>query len=317
MKKYLFTSESVSGGHPDKLCDYVSDSVLDACLQADPDSKVACETATKGNMIMILGEISCKAEINYEQVIRKAAKELGYDSWDIGLDYKNCQVIVSIDVQSNEIGQSVHANKNIDEIGAGDQGFMMGYATDETEELMPLSHVLATKLLKKYDDFRKDKTFAWARPDAKSQVTIEYQEDKGHLTPLRVHTVLMSVQHSPDITQEEIRHEIRTKLVKEVIPEKLLTPETKFVINPSNMFTIGGPRADAGVTGRKIIVDTYGGWGGHGGRKSSSRWCFFWQGRNQSRQKRCLCSQMDRQVPRAQQALQQMSCSGRLWYRNS
>jgi S-adenosylmethionine synthetase len=266
MKKYLFTSESVSGGHPDKLCDYVSDSVLDACLEADPDSKVACETATKGNMIMILGEISCKAEINYEQVIRKAAKELGYESWDIGLDYKNCQVIVAIDVQSNEIGQSVHANKNIDEIGAGDQGFMMGYATDETEELMPLSHVLATKLLKKYDDFRKDKTFAWARPDAKSQVTIEYEENNGHLTPLRVHTVLMSVQHSPEITQEEIRSEIKAKLIKDVIPEKLLTAETKFVINPSNMFTIGGPRADAGVTGRKIIVDTYGGWGGHGGR---------------------------------------------------
>jgi S-adenosylmethionine synthetase len=222
-------------------------------------------------MIMILGEITCKGEINHEQVIRKAAKELGYDSWDIGLDYKNCQIIVAIDTQSTQIGQSVHANKDIDEIGAGDQGFMMGYATDETEELMPLSHVLATKLLKKYDDFRKDKTFAWARPDAKSQVTIEYQEDNGHLTPLRVHTVLMSVQHSPDITQEEIRNEIRTKLIKDVIPEKMLTAETKFVINPSNMFTIGGPRADAGVTGRKIIVDTYGGWGGHGGGAFSGK----------------------------------------------
>jgi S-adenosylmethionine synthetase len=267
MKKYLFTSESVSGGHPDKLCDYVSDSVLDACLSVDPESKVACETASKGNMIMILGEITCHAEINYEQVIRKAAKELGYDSWDIGLDYKNCQVIVSIDVQSKEIGDSVHQNKNVDQIGAGDQGFMMGYATNETEELMPLSYVLATKLLKKFDDYRKDKTFPWARPDAKSQVTVEYEENNGHLTPLRVHTVLMSLQHSPDITSEEIREQVSAKLIKEVIPEKYLTPETKYVINPSNSFVIGGPRADAGVTGRKIIVDTYGGWGGHGGMR--------------------------------------------------
>lgn len=266
--KYLFTSESVSGGHPDKLCDYISDSILDACMAADPESKVACETATKGNMIMILGEIACNAEINYEQIIRKAAKEIGYDNWDIGLDYKNCQVIVSIDTQSHEIGQSVHKDKNIDEIGAGDQGFMMGYATNETEELMPLSYVLTTKLLKKFDDFRHDGTFPWGRPDAKSQVTIEYEETNGHLKPLKVHTVLLSLQHSPDITNEELRKQVQEKLIKEVIPADLLTEETKFVINPSNLFTIGGPRADAGVTGRKIIVDTYGGWGGHGGRFS-------------------------------------------------
>jgi S-adenosylmethionine synthetase len=269
--KYLFTSESVSGGHPDKLCDYVSDSILDACLEVDPDAKVACETASKGNMIMILGEISCAQPVNYEQVIRKAAKELGYDSWDIGLDYKNCQVIVSIDVQSREIGSSVHENKPIDEIGAGDQGFMMGYATNETEELMPLSYVLATKLLKKLDDHRKDKSFPWVRPDAKSQVTVEYEETNGHLKPLRVHTVLMSIQHSPEISTAEIRNQITTKLIKEVIPEKYLTPETKFVINPSESFTIGGPRADAGVTGRKIIVDSYGGWGGHGGGAFSGK----------------------------------------------
>lgn len=282
MRRFLFTSESVSGGHPDKLCDYISDSVLDACLEVDPDSKVACETATKGNMIMILGEISCKEQINYEQVIRKAAKEIGYDDWEVGLDYKNCQIIVSIDVQSKQIGDSVHQNKNIDEIGAGDQGFMMGYATDETEDLMPLSYTLSTNVLKKFDEFRKDKTFPWARPDAKSQVTIEYEEENGHLTPIRVHTVLMSLQHSPDITTEEIRSEVMSKLIPHVIPEKYLTPETKFVINPSNMFTIGGPRADAGVTGRKIIVDTYGGWGGHGGKeKSDFRWRFLWQGRNQ------------------------------------
>ena len=264
--KYLFTSESVSGGHPDKLCDYISDSVLDACLEVDPDAKVGCETASKGNMIMILGEVTLKGEVNYEQVVRKAAKEIGYDSWDVGLDYKNCQVIIAIDSQSSEIGQSVHKDKNIDEIGAGDQGFMMGYATNETEELMPLSYVLATRLLEKLDEYRKNKTFAWARPDAKSQVTVEYEEINGHLKALRVHTVLMSIQHSPDISTEEIRNLVRNKLVKEVIPEKYLTEDTKFYINPSNAFTIGGPRADAGVTGRKIIVDTYGGWGGHGGR---------------------------------------------------
>ncbi len=263
--KYLFTSESVSGGHPDKLCDYVSDSILDACLEVDPNAKVACETASKGNMIMILGEITCAGEVNFEQVVRRAAKEIGYDSWDVGLDYRNCQVIVSIDAQSPEIGNSVHKDKDLDSIGAGDQGFMMGYATNETEELMPLSFVLATRLLEKVDEFRKNKTFAWARPDAKSQVTVEYEELDGHLVPLRVHTVLMSIQHSPDITSEQIREEVRTKLIKEVIPEKYLTEETKFVINPSNSFIIGGPRADAGVTGRKIIVDTYGGWGGHGG----------------------------------------------------
>ena len=280
--RYLFTSESVSGGHPDKLCDYISDSILDACLEKDPDARVACETASKGNMIMILGEITCNGEVNYEQTIRKAAKELGYDSWDIGLDYKTCQVIVSIDTQSREIGGAVHEKKSIDEIGAGDQGFMMGYASNETEELMPLSYVLATKLLKKLDDFRLNKTFAWARPDCKSQVTVEYEEVNGHLTPLRVHTVLMSIQHSPDITAEEIRAEVQAKLIKEVIPEKYITPETKYVINPSNFFTIGGPRADAGVTGRKIIVDTYGGWGGHGGKlKSQLRWGFLRQGRNQ------------------------------------
>jgi S-adenosylmethionine synthetase len=222
-------------------------------------------------MIMVLGEVSCNGEVNYEQIVRKAAKELGYDSWDIGLDYKNCQVIVAIDVQSGEIAQSVHMGKDVDQIGAGDQGFMMGYATNETEELMPLSHVLATKLLKKTDDFRKDKTFPWARPDMKSQVTVEYEEKDGHLTPLRVHTVLMSIQHSPDVTSEHIREEIKTKLIKEVIPEKYLTPETKLVINPSNSFVIGGPRADAGVTGRKIIVDTYGGWGGHGGGAFSGK----------------------------------------------
>lgn len=269
--KYLFTSESVSGGHPDKLCDYVSDSILDACLEVDQYAKVACETASKGNMIMILGEISCSKPVCFEQVVRNAAKELGYDNWDIGLDYKNCQVIISIDSQSSEIGDSVHRNKNIDEIGAGDQGFMMGYATNETEELMPLTHVLATKLLKKLDDLRKAKVLTWVRPDAKSQVTVEYEEINGKLTPLRVHTVLMSIQHSPDVKTAQIREEVISKVIKEVVPEKYLTPETKFIVNPSDSFIIGGPRADAGVTGRKIIVDTYGGWGGHGGGAFSGK----------------------------------------------
>ena len=268
--KFLFTSESISGGHPDKLADYVSDSVLDACLSVDPNARVACETATKGNMVMIFGEISCNADVNLEQVVRTACKEIGYTDWDIGLDYKSMQVIITIDKQSSEIANSVHVNKNIDEIGAGDQGLMIGYATDETEELMPMSFVLSTKILKTMDDFRKDNTLPWLRPDMKSQVTIEYEKkEDGSLVPLNVHTVLISAQHNPDITLQEIRDQLREKVVKKVIPAELLTEQTKYVINPSESFIIGGPRADAGLTGRKIIADTYGGWGGHGGKKQN------------------------------------------------
>lgn len=264
--KFLYTSESVSGGHPDKLCDYVSDSVLDACLAVDPNARVACETAVKGNMVMILGEITCNGEVNFEQVVRRACKEIGYDDWDKGFDYKNAQVIIHIDKQSTEIANSVHVDKDVDSIGAGDQGLMLGYATNECPELMPLTFVLSTKILKVMDDFRRDGTIAWLRPDMKSQVTIEYsKDDKGSIKPLWVHTVLISAQHDADVTNQEIREQLLELVIKKVIPAELLTENTKYVINPSNSFVIGGPRTDAGLTGRKIIADTYGGWGGHGG----------------------------------------------------
>ena len=269
-KNYLFTSESVARGHPDKLCDYVSDSVLDACLRVDPEAKVACETAAKGNMVMILGEISCKQRVNFEQVIRDAVKEIGYDDWEKGLDYRNMQVIIQIDAQSTEISQGVHVDRNPDEVGAGDQGFVMGYATNETPELMPITLVLATRLLERVDQLRLEGVLGWARPDGKSQVTVEYDEIDGCLYPRKVHTVLMSIQHSREVSEDKMKDDL-VKLIQETIPKKLLSEDTKIIINPSGSFSVGGPRADAGVTGRKIIVDTYGGWGGHGGGAFSGK----------------------------------------------
>jgi len=273
--RLLFTSESVSEGHPDKLCDRVSDAVLDACLAQDPNSRVACETATKTGMVMVLGEITTTAHIDYDKVVRDAIRDIGYDDGDKGLDYKSCSVLVNIAQQSPDIAQGVLRDGKVDEnIGAGDQGIMFGYATDETEQCMPMTHVLATQLMQAMTEARKSGAIKWLRPDMKSQVTIEYEKDKacpGHLIPRRVHTVVISTQHDPDVSNEEITRTIKEQIIAKVIPASMIDDKTIYFINPSGRFVIGGPQGDAGVTGRKIIVDTYGGWGAHGGGAFSGK----------------------------------------------
>ncbi|KAG2246536.1 hypothetical protein Bca52824_086164 [Brassica carinata] len=262
----LFTSESVNEGHPDKLCDQISDAILDACLEQDPESKVACETCTKTNMVMVFGEITTKANVDYEKIVRKTCREIGFVSADVGLDADNCKVLVNIEQQSPDIAQGVHGHltKKPEEVGAGDQGHMFGYATDETPELMPLSHVLATKLGAKLTEVRKNGTCAWLRPDGKTQVTVEYLNEGGAMVPVRVHTVLISTQHDETVTNDEIAADLKEHVITPVIPEKYLDDNTIFHLNPSGRFVIGGPHGDAGLTGRKIIIDTYGGWGAHG-----------------------------------------------------
>ncbi|CBK20829.2 uncharacterized protein [Blastocystis hominis] len=267
---FLFTSESVNEGHPDKLCDQISDAVLDACLAQDPNAKVACETAAKGEMVMIFGEITTTAKVELEKVVRETIRNIGYDSDSKGLDYQSCNVVVAIDHQSPDIAL-VHINKKMEDIGAGDQGIMFGYATDETEELMPLSHLLATKLGKRLTDVRKDGTLKWVRPDGKTQVTVEYKDDNGHMIPIRVHTVVISTQHEDDVSNEQIHRDLIEHVIKPIIPAELLDDRTIFHLNPSGRFVIGGPSGDAGLTGRKIIVDTYGGWGAHGGGAFSGK----------------------------------------------
>lgn len=263
-RTYLFTSEQVNCGHPDKVCDYLSDSILDAALEEDQFSRVAVESAAKNNCVMIFGEIHTSADLNYEKIVRNACKEIGYDSVEKGLDYKTMQVIINVDTQSAEIHKAVGSIKDED-IGAGDQGIMFGYATDEHPSYMPTSYVYATQLLKVYDDLRRDGGLPWARPDAKSQVTLEYQESPQGLKVLGVHTILMSVQHNPDVTNEQIAADLKEKVVKAVIPAEFLNDNIRYFLNPSGSFVVGGPIADAGLTGRKIIADTYGGWGSHGG----------------------------------------------------
>eukprot|EP00397_Hematodinium_sp_SG-2012_P032235 GEMP01034306.1.p1 GENE.GEMP01034306.1~~GEMP01034306.1.p1 ORF type:complete len:386 (+),score=93.50 GEMP01034306.1:97-1254(+) len=268
---FLFTSESVNEGHPDKLSDQVSDAILDACLKQDPNSRVACETCTKTGMVMVFGEIATKAVVDYESVVRRVCQQIGYDDAAIGLDYKTMDVLNKLEAQSPDISQCVE-RENIEDLGAGDQGHMFGYATNETPELMPLTHSMATKLGYQLTKVRKDKTLAWIRPDGKTQVTAEYKKnDDGSLVPQRIHTILISTQHSPDVTNEQIIKDVHEFVIKPVVPANLLDKNTIYHINPSGKFVIGGPHGDAGLTGRKIIIDTYGGWGAHGGGAFSGK----------------------------------------------
>jgi S-adenosylmethionine synthetase len=267
----MFTSESVTEGHPDKLCDQISDAVLDACLEQDPFSRVACETATKTGYVMLLGEITTRANINYDELVRRVINEVGYDNSEKGLDGNSCGVLVAIAKQSGDIAMGVNkaleakagemSEEEVDAIGAGDQGMMFGYACNETDTLMPMPIYLAQKLARRLTEVRKDGTLPWLRPDGKTQVTVEYQYGR----PARVDTVLISTQHAPEISQEDIRAAMIEFVIHPVIPAELLDGDLKIFVNPTGRFVIGGPQGDAGITGRKIIVDTYGGMGRHGG----------------------------------------------------
>ena len=283
-EKLLFTSESVTEGHPDKVCDAVSDAILDALMEQDPMSRVACETASCTGFVLVTGEITTSAYVDIPKIVRDTVKEIGYDKSEYGFDGNTCAVMVAIDEQSADIAMGVDkaleareasmetsmSNEELEAIGAGDQGMMFGYATNETEEYMPYPISLAHKLARQLTKVRKDGTLTYLRPDGKSQVSVEYDENGK---PLRLEAVVLSTQHDPDVTQEQIHADIKKYVFDEVLPAELLDDDTKYFINPTGRFVIGGPHGDAGLTGRKIIVDTYGGYARHGGGAFSGKDC--------------------------------------------
>lgn len=268
---FVFASESVTEGHPDKVCDQISDAILDANLSQDKHASVALDAAIKNKTIMLLGEITSNADINYEQIARDVVNKIGYNNMDIGFDATTCKVIMEISEQSPEIAAGVHKDKQSDDVGAGDQGQVFGYATDETPECMPLTALLSHRLVQRLDELRHNGTLPWLRPDGKSQVTIEYIRTDGALVPQYVRSVTLSAQHSPDIELSELRKQLLELVIKKAIPANLLTDRTIYNINSCGKFVRGGPHADSGLTGRKIVVDTYGGWGSHGGGAFSGK----------------------------------------------
>jgi S-adenosylmethionine synthetase len=280
MEKKLFTSESVTEGHPDKICDQISDAVLDALYEQDPYSRVACETLTNTGFVVVMGEITTKANVDISQIVRDTVVEIGYDSSEKGFDGNTCAVMVALDKQSADIAMGVdkaYEAKNgededaaIEAIGAGDQGMMFGYATNETEEYMPYSANLAQKLAKRLTEVRKNGTLPYLRPDGKTQVTVEYDENDK---PVRLDAIVVSSQHSPDVTQEQIHADIKKNVIDAIVDPKMIDADTKIFINPTGRFVIGGPNGDSGLTGRKIIVDTYGGVARHGGGAFSGKDC--------------------------------------------
>ena len=280
MEKRLFTSESVTEGHPDKMCDAISDAILDALMEKDPMSRVACETASCTGFVLVTGEITTNAYVDIPKIVRETVKEIGYDKSEYGFDGNTCAVMVSIDEQSSDIAMGVDkaleakenqmSEEELEAIGAGDQGMMFGYATNETEEYMPYPISLAHKLAQQLTKVRKDGTLTYLRPDGKSQVSVEYDENDK---PVRLEAVVLSTQHDPDVTQEQIHEDIKKYVFDPIIPEGMVDENTKFFINPTGRFVIGGPHGDSGLTGRKIIVDTYGGMARHGGGAFSGKDC--------------------------------------------
>ena len=280
MEKRLFTSESVTEGHPDKMCDAISDAILDALMEKDPMSRVACETCTTTGVVMVMGEITTNAYVDIPKIVRETVREIGYTRAKYGFDADTCGVITTIDEQSKDIAMGVDkaleakensmSEEEIDAIGAGDQGMMYGYATDETEEFMPYPISLAHKLSRQLTKVRKDGTLTYLRPDGKTQVTVEYDENDR---PIRLDAVVLSTQHDPDVTQEQIHEDIKKYVFDPILPADMVDAETKFFINPTGRFVIGGPHGDSGLTGRKIIVDTYGGYARHGGGAFSGKDC--------------------------------------------
>ena len=280
MEKFLFTSESVTEGHPDKICDQISDAILDAIMEADPNSRVACETATTTGLVLVMGEITTNAYVDIQKIVRETVREIGYTRGKFGFDADNCAVITAIDEQSTDIAMGVNkaleakenrmSDDEIEAIGAGDQGMMFGYASNETPELMPYAISLAHKLALRLTEVRKNGTLPYLRPDGKTQVTVEYDENGK---PARLDAVVLSTQHSEEVTQEQIHEDIKKHVFDVILPQDMVDADTKFFINPTGRFVIGGPHGDSGLTGRKIIVDTYGGYARHGGGAFSGKDC--------------------------------------------